>query len=227
LDSRLERQVFRLSEEPNDDTLPERPKENPLRVSAGEDRVLFVGEDNRLQATVEGQTGEKLSFVWSTISQPSGVRPPLYSSATNQATGIKFAEPGPYKILVTVQDGIFTACDTLFADVRFRPPPEPKFLYPEPGKTLLLGQETPIAWEWPFAGPGRLEISLDQGLTWMVIAADIPIRPGLNSFSWVPSLEWAEHATETGEPIQAIIRLQPPVGEPFVMAGSFFLKPPQ
>ncbi len=223
LDSRLVRQTLRLNDTVPEDSLPDGPREEPLTVTAGEDRIAFTGEENRLQAVVTGEVGERLNFVWSVLSHPDFARPPLFSAPTAAATAVKFIDPGPYTLLVTVQDGLSTAKATLFVDVRLRPPPEPKFLYPEPEQVLVLGVATRIAWESPFIGTGRLEISLDEGATWKVLAEEVLLKPGLNSFAWTPPLEWEILLPE--EQAKCLIRLLPPEGEPLVMQAPFILSP--
>lgn len=187
------------------DSLPE------FSVIAGPDHEAFIELPGVLEAKVlgVGPTDPRLSFLWQQILgagdsgradtllhippdslpplKPGEVRKAIILTPTQLRTELKFQYEGVYKFEIAATLGLRVRTDTVLLSVRRLPPPvKPRIILPAPGDSLVEGRAYSIQWEMPDKGPVTVQVSVNNGETWISLASHYSGKDGLPIFPWIP-----------------------------------------
>jgi hypothetical protein len=174
------------------DTVPD------FAIAAPEPHETYAEFPDNLEATVSGISPDdpRLSILWkflpdtaasSDTANGRGFRPPpAILAPTSLRTEVRYRGDGVYRFQVSAAAGARIRFDTALVSVRHLPPPPPMVVHPAPAESLFLGRPYMVQWMMPGKGPYFLDLSLDNGATWIPLAIHYLSPNGLQLFPWTP-----------------------------------------
>ncbi len=215
LDTKDSTRIYHPSDQPVGlvDTTGRKDSLPDFTVHAGSDQEAVLELPAFLEAGVTGldKTDPRLTCLWRQIKQAgdSGRRdtlvpvPPLLDTAgpipafdgkaaifspTSLRSEVRFPQEGVYQFEIACTLGLRIRLDTVVFSVRrLPPPPRPRIIQPRPGDTLVADRAYTVQWEMPDKGPVKVQVSVNNGETWLALAEHYPGKDGLPILPWTPA----------------------------------------
>jgi hypothetical protein len=194
------------------DTTGSKVSLSDFAVDAGLDRATVLELPSFLEATVIGvdNSDPRLTCLWSQIREAvdtgaaflavndsDGAPHSRKDDPKAEITGptglrseVKFPQEGVYGFEIACTLGLRVRRDTIVFSVRQLPTAaKPRIIRPGPGDSLAAEQAYYVQWEMPDAGKGpvKVQVSLNDGETWILLAEHYPGKDGLPVFPWTPA----------------------------------------
>ncbi|MBW2735937.1 MAG: immunoglobulin domain-containing protein [Deltaproteobacteria bacterium] len=146
-----------------------RPAENTApTVVAGGDRVATVGSALLLSGVVQddGLPSSALTYAWTQVSGPDALQ---IETADALETLMVFTSVGAFVLRLSVSDGDLIGADALV--VRVTEDQLLEVTRPVGGEVFIVGSHENLQWKGTGVAQVRLEVTLDDGLSWLPITA--------------------------------------------------------
>ncbi len=159
-------------------------------VQAGEDRSLSVFDTASFWGFLSGvqSSDARLSVRWRCLTKAAG-KSIWIENPTGLNSRFHFQNTGTYRMELAVTLAAQTRQDTLAIEVNVASNDNAqKFIFPQPGGIMTMGQEGTVQWESSVEGLVRLEYSLAENnfSTWKTLQDSVSILKGWPSYAWTP-----------------------------------------